>query len=123
MNIRMLCLGALLLCGGCAKAGQIIGTAVAGIVECMRDPKVERDAREALNHDDAAERLDALAGSSGWDVVKCSVESIVRSLTGARQDGELGGQSSEWKATREDLQPVVDRARGWLDTRAKRVTP
>lgn len=104
----------LLYVSSCAKAGQIIGAAVGGIVECVRNPKIEREAREALNHDDAGERLDAMAGSSGWDIVKCSVESIVRSLTGARQDGELGAQSSEWKATRDDLQPVVDRARSWL---------
>ena len=108
----------LVLCS-CTPA-QIVG-AIAGIpgaVECVRAPRnVERSARAALDREDADSALDELAKVSGWDVVRCAVEWILRSLTGARQDGgggELGARSSEMVANRDNLQPQVDRARAWL---------
>jgi hypothetical protein len=51
-------------------------------------------------------------------VVVCAVEWLLRSLTGAAQaDGELLAMSSDTRATKEYLQPQVDRARAWLALR------
>ena len=48
----------------------------------------------------------------------CAVEWLLRSLTGAAQaDGELLAMSSDTRATKEYLQPQVDRARAWLALR------
>lgn len=106
---------ALTLGCGCAAVGKLASGVVEAASKCGRSPQVERAARLALDDDGAGAKLDELAESAGLEVVKCAVEWLLRSLTGAAQsDGELGAMSSDSKATREHLQPQVDRARAWL---------
>jgi len=98
--------------------GRLAAGAAQAVVKCGRSPQVEREARKALDDVAAEAKLDELAKSSGWDVVVCAVEWLLRSLTGAAQaDGELLAMSSDTRATKEYLQPQVDRARAWLALR------
>ena len=109
---------ALVTSSGCAVVGRLAAGAAQAVVECGRSPQVEREARKALDDVAAEAKLDELAKSSGWDVVVCAVEWLLRSLTGAAQaDGELLAMSSDTRATKEYLQPQVDRARAWLALR------
>lgn len=106
---------------GCAVVGKLASAALDVATSCGRAPQVERAARAALDENDAGARLDELAESAGLEVVKCAVEWLLRSLTGAAQaDGEFGARSSETTAIRPDLQPQVDRAVDWVTRRGGR---
>lgn len=101
--------------GSCARVAAALVSGGQAALACAKpDPALQRTTRSALDHEDAADRLDALARVNGWDVVRCAVEAILSALTAAQQDGELGAQSTDFRAHHPHLQPVVDRGRAWL---------